>query len=289
MKKLVPFSLFMFLILVLGCSRPLNTADKCKDMACQNEGTCADGVCQCPDGYSGDLCDVVSPGWVKGTINPHTIVENLLLTGITTATVSDSYQVTSDADGSFLFINVHPGGYILHINTYPDSDFFWLPPSIGTSVIVSAGDTTNVGLITIPYNEAAQTGTVTYSVNGGPIHTLNYRDFTASYNGDGLSIGGKEGGDPNNTFGFGVGGVTGPGSYQIHYTSTMVVRCTNPSGKWGTGQMYGYSDALLTISSLDTSTRRISGSFNASLNPIQPTVNGAYISGSFTNVSYPPQ
>ena len=30
--------------------------DPCKDIVCQNGGTCAEGICACPSGYEGDLC-----------------------------------------------------------------------------------------------------------------------------------------------------------------------------------------------------------------------------------------
>lgn len=34
--------------------------DKCKDVTCQNGGTCSDGNCSCPTGYSGTLCETGS-------------------------------------------------------------------------------------------------------------------------------------------------------------------------------------------------------------------------------------
>lgn len=32
-------------------------ADKCKDITCLNGGSCSDGICACPDGYTGNLCE----------------------------------------------------------------------------------------------------------------------------------------------------------------------------------------------------------------------------------------
>lgn len=35
--------------------------DKCIDISCQNGGSCNDGTCVCPDGYSGPRCETVDP------------------------------------------------------------------------------------------------------------------------------------------------------------------------------------------------------------------------------------
>lgn len=32
--------------------------DECKDVVCNNGGTCAEGVCECADNYFGEACDV---------------------------------------------------------------------------------------------------------------------------------------------------------------------------------------------------------------------------------------
>lgn len=34
--------------------------DECKDVVCQNGGTCTDGVCSCPAGYEGNNCETKS-------------------------------------------------------------------------------------------------------------------------------------------------------------------------------------------------------------------------------------
>lgn len=38
------------------------TTDECKDVVCENGGVCneTDGICDCPTGYEGDLCDALS-------------------------------------------------------------------------------------------------------------------------------------------------------------------------------------------------------------------------------------
>lgn len=63
MKKL--FSLLLpFAITVSIFTTVTYTAckqDKCKDITCSNGGSCSDGTCICPDGYSGTLCEIVDP------------------------------------------------------------------------------------------------------------------------------------------------------------------------------------------------------------------------------------
>jgi hypothetical protein len=34
------------------------TKDRCKNVACQNGGTCVNGYCSCPSGYEGDHCEI---------------------------------------------------------------------------------------------------------------------------------------------------------------------------------------------------------------------------------------
>jgi hypothetical protein len=40
------------LVLYASCS-----VDKCKDVSCKNGGSCKDGQCDCPSGYSGTSCE----------------------------------------------------------------------------------------------------------------------------------------------------------------------------------------------------------------------------------------
>lgn len=35
--------------------------DKCKDVTCKNNGTCEEGICKCPAGFSGVNCEIADP------------------------------------------------------------------------------------------------------------------------------------------------------------------------------------------------------------------------------------
>lgn len=42
----------------------------CKEIFCQNGGVCFEGVCRCPDGYSGDYCEIVDSSAIITHCNP---------------------------------------------------------------------------------------------------------------------------------------------------------------------------------------------------------------------------
>jgi hypothetical protein len=54
--KILLASAFMFLISFTSCEK-----DPCKDVVCQNNSICSEGVCNCLTGYSGTLCQIVDP------------------------------------------------------------------------------------------------------------------------------------------------------------------------------------------------------------------------------------
>lgn len=52
MKNLKNILLCLVAIAAVACSNP------CKDVDCQNGGTCDEGDCECPIGYSGNSCQI---------------------------------------------------------------------------------------------------------------------------------------------------------------------------------------------------------------------------------------
>ena len=53
----------MTMMTLVGCG------DECKDVECQNTGTCIEdtGLCDCPVGYGGDLCETLLVSEYTGT------------------------------------------------------------------------------------------------------------------------------------------------------------------------------------------------------------------------------
>ena len=56
MKKLQSALLFAFLLFLLSSCK-----DLCKNITCENGGSCNEGICNCPSGYSGENCEIVDP------------------------------------------------------------------------------------------------------------------------------------------------------------------------------------------------------------------------------------
>ncbi len=62
--KFVNFSCLLLLtsIYFIGCK-----ADPCKDIECQNGGTCVEGICECPEDFEGISCEYASITAFLGT------------------------------------------------------------------------------------------------------------------------------------------------------------------------------------------------------------------------------
>ena len=78
MKKL-----FLGLIAVAALSFS-SCKDECKDVNCANGGTCDAGVCSCPSGYEGELCETETRAKIIGD---YEVNETCQTTGAATYTV----------------------------------------------------------------------------------------------------------------------------------------------------------------------------------------------------------
>lgn len=57
----ITLCLILTLGMIHGCSDPDPDPNPCASVTCQNRGTCDDGTCNCPDGFSGTNCEVADP------------------------------------------------------------------------------------------------------------------------------------------------------------------------------------------------------------------------------------
>lgn len=65
MKKFRSLFLSAGVSLALAFGIASCNTDKCKDVVCQNDGTCLEGVCDCATGYEGEFCETkANAKWV---------------------------------------------------------------------------------------------------------------------------------------------------------------------------------------------------------------------------------
>lgn len=123
--------------------------DECKDVVCQNGGTCAGGNCSCPSGYEGDRCQTESR--IK-FLKQYTVTASCQATYVAT--------ITTNATGSnYVYIN----------------NFANLNAAAGTNTSVYA--TVDGNVITIPtQNVVGFSANITASGSG------TYSNGTISFN-----------------------------------------------------------------------------------------------------------
>lgn len=134
--------------------------DECKDVVCQNGGTCSEGNCSCSSGYEGTNCETKS---VTKFIGTWAVSENC------GGTSSDPYQVTITADPSDVtrVIVSNLGGYGCSVG----GDIVW-------------NGSVNAATITIKDNKCGYQMDATGTFANGDIKF----DYSASYEIAGVTI-----------------------------------------------------------------------------------------------------
>ena len=96
--------LFVAIGITFGVVSLNSCKDACKDVVCQNSGTCTDGTCACLPGYTGTNCELEAREIVVGNF---AVSETCSVTGVATYSVTVSKSSTD-----VMKVSVAPfGGY----------------------------------------------------------------------------------------------------------------------------------------------------------------------------------
>jgi len=117
------------------------TTDACKDVTCQNGGTCLEGDCVCGDAYSGTNCETLVRTAFLGTFN----------VGETCGSGSDTYAVVIAAgstDASVSITNLYDQGFVVTGTVNADGGITIASQTFGNGTIsgsvVRAGGVTTI-------------------------------------------------------------------------------------------------------------------------------------------------
>jgi hypothetical protein len=117
--------------------------DECKDVVCQNGGTCVSGTCSCPTGYEGNNCETKSRDKFIGTYIGQ---ENCTIG-------NDNYTITvttSSENIKLIVTNLYNQGFTA-TGTMTASNTFSLSGSQGSTSYTGTGSLAN-NQLTIQYS-----------------------------------------------------------------------------------------------------------------------------------------
>lgn len=117
--------------------------DECKDVVCQNGGTCSGGNCTCPTGYEGNSCEILSREKVLG-----------VYLGSEICTVgTDNYSVTIATNSNNIMVtltNIYNQGFSA-TGTMTSTNSFTFSGASGSTTYSGTG-TVNGNQLTLSYS-----------------------------------------------------------------------------------------------------------------------------------------
>ena len=137
MKKIKSLLIAACVTVALATGISSCNTDKCKDVVCQNDGTCVEGTCDCAPGYFGNFCASSMAGSYSAAENGSSSGAATFVAGVTftgsTASFSNFYgvfvnKVNATIDGTTITI----------ASQEPDADKFFVSGS-GTITTNAAG------------------------------------------------------------------------------------------------------------------------------------------------------
>ena len=137
---------------LIGLASFTSCTDPCKDVTCQNGGTCVEGDCECADGYTGTNCETEERAQFIGT---YSVSESC-----TSGNYTYNVTVSNSSTGATAIIIGNFGDYSTNVNATVDGDNITIP-----------NQTNQVGGFPLTFSGTGQISgtilTISYTVSDG--------------------------------------------------------------------------------------------------------------------------
>jgi hypothetical protein len=153
----------------------ITSCDDCKDVVCENGGTCDEGVCDCPDGTKGESCGtfIVTPNSLKGTWTVISMTENGQTNPLNDDAmlfIFDGCASGTNCPGTFRVTESSSSGDYLRVRV---SQLTYNVAADNSSVTVTAAKTVTTT------TENGQTSTTERDCTSNCVGTYNVSDYNA--------------------------------------------------------------------------------------------------------------